>query len=149
MSYDYTLGKGDALMGLEGFMESTADGVIATEEVLKASITNLFPSMRWNQSMVRLPDASESVMWFGEPDPPGAPVCEPAAAACPGRGKDRCCRPCLPSGPMLRITRRYCHALRRQATEVPVTFGDLTRLILKPFDNQAGGNRSDTAVLHS
>ena len=74
LSYDYMLGKGDATMGLEGFMESTADGVIATEEVLKASITNMFPSMRWNQSMVKLPDARESVMWFGEPDPPGAPV---------------------------------------------------------------------------
>jgi hypothetical protein len=74
LSYDYMLGKGDAAMGIEGFMESAANGVIATEEALKTSITNLFPSIRWEQFAVKRPDGSEPVTWFGEPNPPGAPV---------------------------------------------------------------------------
>ena len=76
MSYDYILGKGDAATDVESFMESSVNAVIGTEETLKASITTLFPAVRWQQSAVsahNIPggDAfSAQVSSFG---PPGLP----------------------------------------------------------------------------
>jgi len=73
LSYDYILGKGDAALGLEAFMESAHNGVIAREEALKASITNLFPSVRWEQLAINTPEGGTHASWFGRPAQPGPP----------------------------------------------------------------------------
>jgi hypothetical protein len=65
LSYDYILSKGDPSMGLEELMESAMNGVIAHTENLKTSITNLFPSTRWTQSVTPAPGGTR-VSWFGE-----------------------------------------------------------------------------------
>jgi hypothetical protein len=70
VSYDYMLGKGDAALGFEAFMESAANGVISSEEPLKSSISRLFPSVRWEQSVIKGPDGSTRISWFGRPGPP-------------------------------------------------------------------------------
>jgi hypothetical protein len=73
LSYDYMLGKGDATLGFEAFMESASSGVIAREEPLKASITKLFPSVRWEQFAINSPIVGTRASWFGRPAQPGPP----------------------------------------------------------------------------
>jgi hypothetical protein len=68
LSYDYVLSKGDVSMSLEDLMESAANGVVGSEEMLKASITSLFPSVRWEYSTVNTPDGSAHA-WSGRPSP--------------------------------------------------------------------------------
>jgi hypothetical protein len=70
LSYDYVLSKGDVSMSLEDLMESAANGVIGSEELLKVSINSLFPSVRWEYSTVNTPDGSVQAAWSGRPGPP-------------------------------------------------------------------------------
>jgi hypothetical protein len=65
LSYDYVLSKGDAAMGIEDLVECAANGVIGTVDVLKASITGLFPSVHWEQSTVKASEGGVPTSWFG------------------------------------------------------------------------------------
>lgn len=47
MSYDYMLVKGKAGAGLEGFAESAMADTIGAAAEVRASISRLFPSVRW------------------------------------------------------------------------------------------------------
>lgn len=67
LSYDYVLSKGDPSMGIEDLMESAANGVIGTADTLKASITSLFPSVRWEYATVKTPGGVPA-SWFGRSD---------------------------------------------------------------------------------
>jgi hypothetical protein len=70
LSYDYMLGKGDAALGFEAFIESAANGVIAREGAVKDSIIELFPSVRWEPLVINAPDGSTRTCWFGRLGPP-------------------------------------------------------------------------------
>ena len=63
MSYDYVFMKGKSGNSLEEFAESISSDSIGTVEAIQASISALFPSVRWKKSPI--PDLSA---WSGVSD---------------------------------------------------------------------------------
>lgn len=60
MSYDYTFLKGKPGAGLEELLESATPGSLGTIEGIQASISALFPTVRWNKAPI--PDLP---VWLG------------------------------------------------------------------------------------
>ncbi len=68
MSYDYMLVKGKAGGSLEALAESAMSDTIGAAADVKASISCLFPSVRW-QAGPDLPGVTSMSAWFGSGGP--------------------------------------------------------------------------------
>jgi len=68
MSYDYMLVKGKPGGGLEALAESAMSGTVGAVADVKASISRLFPSVRW-ETGPDLPGGTSASFWFGAGSP--------------------------------------------------------------------------------
>jgi hypothetical protein len=50
-------------------MNSSMNEIIGVVDTVKSSITKLFPSVRWEQSMANSADSSGRLSWFGRLGP--------------------------------------------------------------------------------
>jgi len=68
MSYDYMLVKGTPGGGLEALAESAMSQTVGPAADVKASISRLFPSVRW-EAPPDAPGAASMSAWFGSGGP--------------------------------------------------------------------------------
>lgn len=68
MSYDYMLARADVSGGLEGFAESASTNPIGPAEVLKNSISDLYPTVLWKKMAASRASGAHS--WVGLKGPP-------------------------------------------------------------------------------
>ncbi len=68
MSYDYMLVKGKAGGGLEALAESAMSDTIGAAADVRASVSRLFPSVRWKTGP-DLPGVTSMSAWFGSGGP--------------------------------------------------------------------------------